>query len=71
MVYSIFELAVIVVGGYVLGLMTLAWLRAMRLWWDPRRVRLWSKWTNDPRLLAASGFGLLTGWIALLSLAIL
>jgi rhodanese-related sulfurtransferase len=68
-VYTIFEQALTAVGGYVLGFMTAVWLNAMWRWWNPRRVRFWGKWTTDPRLLAASGFGLLIGWIVLVAQA--
>jgi hypothetical protein len=62
---STFIQVIAVLGGFVLGTLTGAWVSAAWQRWHPQTVRFWGTWYTDPRLLIMGGLGLVAAWMGL------
>ncbi|MBI3837259.1 MAG: hypothetical protein HY288_04900 [Planctomycetia bacterium] len=58
----IFDQLTAAVAGYVLGLLTAAWIHALWKWWHPNTIRFWGSWYSNPRILIYTGVALAVGW---------
>ena len=50
-------------AGYVLGLLSAAWLHGMwKLWYRPQQIRVWGNWVTRPNYMMVFGVALTIGW---------
>ncbi len=52
--------------GFVLGVVTAAWVHAIWLRMHPHTIRFWGTWYTDPRVLVVTGIVLVVAWVGLI-----